>query len=74
MNGKENMRYIGRKIALYYVYMYSEILYVIYLFIMKYYTILKKKEILSFATNTGESRGLSEKKISQTEKENHCLV
>ena len=42
--------------------------------IYEYYSALKKKEILSFATKEMDFKGIMPSEISQTEKDKYCII
>ena len=45
-----------------------------YIYTMKYYSAIKKKEIMPFAATWMDLEGIILSKISQTEKDKYCMI
>ena len=47
---------------------------VVHLYIMEYYSAIKKKEILTFAVTWMDLEGIMLSEISQREKDKYCMI
>ena len=46
----------------------------VYIYIVKYYSVIKMNEILPFATTWMDLEGIMLSEISQTEEEKYCMI
>ena len=47
---------------------------VVYIYIMKYYSAIKKMKILPFATTQMDLEGIMQSEISRSEKDTYCMI